>query len=148
MLVRRLGTFVEIDDLPLFIDFSPLVQVNLSKATKLKHVVLACCMSSGWILATLRTVTQNHRELESITLTVSSWLSLNDLEGVRRMGGETAYKGWLEFDRLPVQLSESHSIRLKVLYIPRINIDGRKKRSRMKTLLPEVGTRGLADLAG
>ena len=64
------------------------------------------------------------------------------------MGGETAYQGWLELDRLLVQLCESHSIRLKVLYIPRINIDGRKKGSRMKTLLPEVGTRGLADLAG
>ena len=62
------------------------------------------------------------------------------------MGGETAYQGWSELDRLLVQRCESHSICLKVLYIPHIDIDGRKKRSRMKTLLPEMGTRGLAGL--
>ena len=104
-------------------------------------------MSSGWILATLRTVTQNHKELESIKLTVSDSLGLNDLEGVRRVGGETACQEWLELDRLLVQLCESHSIRLEVLYNPRRDMFGRRKRSRMKTLLPEVAM-GLADLAG
>jgi hypothetical protein len=41
-----------------------------------------------------------------------------------------------------VQLHDSHSIRLKVLY----HVDGGRERRRMKVLLPEMMARGIVDL--
>ena len=70
----------------------------------------------GCILAPLQTITHDHRELERITLTILSSQGLDDHEEVKHVGGGTAYPEWLEIDRLPAQLSESHSIRVKVVY--------------------------------
>ena len=117
-------------------------QANLDKATKLKHVALVCLLQPGWVIRTLRTVTQNHRELEWITLSVLSSWGLSNRNDVRGAVEETTYLAWLELDRLLAQLHESHSIRLKVLY----DVDESRERRRMKVLLPEVMTRGIADL--
>ena len=57
-----------------------------------------------------------------------------------------AYTEWLELDRILVQLHESHSIRLKVLYNPRIGIEGSRERARMNVLLPEAMKRGMVGL--
>ena len=117
-------------------------QVNLDKATKLKYVALVCLLQPGWVFRTLRTVTQNHRELEWITLSVFSSWGLSNRNDVRGAVEETTYLAWLELDRLLAQLHESHSIRLKVLY----DVDESRERRRMKVLLPEVMTRGIVDL--
>ena len=117
-------------------------RVNLDKATKLKHVALVCLLQPGWVFRTLRTVTQNHRELEWITLSVLSSWGLSNRNDVRGAVEETTYLAWLELDRLLAQLHESHSIRLKVLY----DVDESRERRRMKVLLPEVMTRGIVDL--
>ena len=117
-------------------------QVNLDKATKLKDVTLICLLRPGWVLRTLRTVTQNHRELEWITLSVLSNWGFSQRNDVRGAVGETTYLEWLELDRLLAQLHESHSIRLKVLY----DVEESRERRRMKVLLPEVMTRGIVDL--
>ena len=105
-------------------------------------MALVCLLQPGWVFRTLRTVTQNHRELEWITLSVLSSWGLSNRNDVRGAVEETTYLAWLELDRLLAQLHESHSIRLKVLY----DVDESRERRRMKVLLPEVMTRGIVDL--
>ena len=146
-LVRLFSTRVSIDNLPLFLDFSQPTQVNLGKAKKLKDLSFACWMLPGWILATLRTIARDHRELERITLTILSSQGLNEPEDVKRATGG-AYPEWLEVDRLLAQLSESHSIRVNVVYDIRRDAEGERERGRMEILLPEVVTRGIVDLVG
>ena len=125
-----------------YIELPHSAQVKLDKATKLKDVTFICLLHPGWVLRTLRTVTQNHRELEWITLSVLSGRGLSKCDNVKDAVGETACLEWLELDRLLAQLHESHSIRLKVLH----DVDGSRERRRMTVLLPEVMTRGVVDL--
>ena len=64
-----------------------------------------------------------------------------------RMIGEAAYDGWLEFGKIISQLSESHSIRLKVLYDAPSSMGERRVDGWMERLLPEVTARGIVELA-
>ena len=71
-----------------------------------------------------------------------------DITDIHHKIGETAYQEWLELDRLLVQLSESHSICLEILYNSRVEKDEERERNRMNILLPEVMKRGIAGLVG
>ena len=133
---------------PSSIDLSLAEGVNLDRATKLEHVAFMCLLRPGWILATLETVTRDHRELKRIALAVFSSRGFHDSEGDEHAVGGGVYQKWLELDRLLVQLRESHSIRLEVTHDKAIDTNGRKERSRMKVLLPEVMAREMVDLAG
>jgi hypothetical protein len=59
--------------------------------------------------------------------------------------GESNYRQWLELDHLLVQLWESHSICLKVLYYAPSGKEGEMASSCVNSLLPEVTSRGIAD---
>ena len=100
----------------------------------------------GCILAPLQTITHDNRELERITLTILSSQGLDDPEEVKYVGGGTVCPEWLEIDRLLAQLSESHSIRVKVVYDIREDTNGGRERSRVKIPFPEMMTRGIVDL--
>ena len=63
----------------------------------------------------------------------------------RKAIGEATYQEWLELDRLLTQLWESHSSRLKILYIAPSWVDGQHARSCIESLFPEVTTRGIVD---
>lgn len=115
---------------------------------KLRDVEFTWWLHPRWVLATLRTVTRDHRALEQITLVVHSGLGLGDHQDVRLAVGETAYQEWLELDRLLAELCELHSFRLTVMYNLRRCPDGSKEKRRMTILLPEVMKRGMADLVG
>jgi hypothetical protein len=98
-----------------------------------------------WIVATLRTITHDHRKLRQITVHMAPSSGL-DCVDVKRAIGETAYQEWLDLDRLLVNLWESHSIRPKVLYTANPEKDGGRARTRMKSLLPELTTREIVEL--
>jgi hypothetical protein len=123
-------------------------RVNLNTATKLRDVAFICWVLPGWILATLRTVTRNHRELKQITLTLLYSHDLSFFEHPEHVIGEIVYGKWLEFDRFLTQLCESQSIRLKVLYDKHDNAVGSRQEKLMKVLLPGMMARGMVDLAG
>lgn len=99
-----------------------------------------------WITTALQTITPEHREFRQITIHVAYGLTLFNVGyNIRRAVGETIYKGWLDLDRLLVQLWESHSIRPKVMTAT----SGEKMRGTkycIKRLLPEMTRRGLIDL--
>ena len=124
-------------------------QINLVKATKLKDAAFMCRTDPRWILMTLQTITPNHK-LQQVSLGMTSGVSLGrtDPAGIRHAIGEAAYLEWLELDRLLVQLSESHSIHVKVFYFGYPGAAGRGERGRMNILLPEVMARGIAGFVG
>ena len=128
------------------IDSARAGHVDINKATRLTDVAFKCWLRPTWILAALRTITCDHRELKWITLAVLSPQGLNDHYFVKDVVGED--QGWLELDRLLAQLGESHSIGVKVLYNIRTDTNGGRERSRMGVLLPEVTTRGIVELVG
>jgi hypothetical protein len=113
---------------------------------KLKDVTFTCWLFPAWILATLRTITRDHTELRRITLALRCSGGLDNPEDFKLADGGTVYPEWLELDRLLAQLSESHSIRVKVVYNLHTDENGSKERGRMKILLPEVMKRGVVDL--
>lgn len=106
-----------------------------------------------WVISALRTITSNHRKLQSVTIHapyVDAGLYRNidraDPANIRHAigRGETTYMDWLELDRLLVQLWETHSIRLEVMYYE--YPDGMGRRC-VDSVLPEVTWRGIANLA-
>ena len=124
--------------------------VDFSRATRLRDVSFLCGrLGAEWVSMALRTVTPSHRNLQQISLSVphvpyDTTLDLANPADVRRAIGEVIYEQWLELDRVLVQLSESHSIRPKVLYYASAGKD-EGLRSWVGSLLPET-TRGSADL--
>ena len=97
---------------------------------------------------TLRTITHNHTMFKRIRISTfyGSDHTPGGLDDIRDRIGESAYQEWLELDRLLVQLLESHSICLEIMYDEFVEGAERKKRSRMNILLPEVMRRGTAGL--
>ena len=101
----------------------------------------------------LRTITLNHRNLNRISVHLSRLLydlipDLSDPTNPGRGIGGEIHAEWLEFDRLLVQLWESHSICPRVLYTVPPRVDGERARSIMENLLPETTTRAIVDLVG
>ena len=68
--------------------------------------------------------------------------------GIIHVVEETAYREWLELDRLLTKLSESHSIRPEVLYNLLPSMDRKWANDLVESLLPELTMRGLARLTG
>jgi hypothetical protein len=127
------------------------LSIDLSKATKLKEVVFKFSLNPRWIVKTLRTVTNDHRNLRQISLDLPYAFLSPEFEGadparVRQAVGETVHTGWSELDRLLIQLWESHSIRPKALYSVPSWVDRRRARICMESLLPETAAGGIVDL--
>ena len=121
------------------IDVPDMVSLDLSKATKLKHVkFLRTKMRSTvrWIVKALQTVESKY--LESITVFPFDKSLPETVE-------EEVYQEWQDLDRLLVRFWTSHSIRPQVAYVA-----GRRGTKDLEDdapkLLPELTMRGLVDL--
>ena len=116
-----------------------MVFLDLSKATKLKHVKFLRQRTRStvqWITTTLQTV--ESKNLESITIFPFDKSLPETVE-------EQAYQEWQDLDRLLVQFWASHSIRPQLAYVA-----GRRGTKDLggdaPKLLPELTRRGLVDL--
>ena len=131
-------------------DEESLGSIDLSKATGLKNVVLKWKSSPRWVAMTLRTITQNHRNIQQISLQIH-WRMYANVDAsnptdLRDKIGETLYQGWLELDAVLARLWESHSIRTELVYVVHPLEDGKKAGRLVESLLPEATTRGIIDL--
>ena len=104
-----------------------------------------------WITVALRTITPNHRDLRQITIHAHFALDLTTVALPANVANFNEAKlhivgQWLELDRLLVQLCESHSIRLRVLYYAPPTEKKREMNEYMGHLLPEVMGRGIVDM--
>jgi len=120
--------------------------VGLPKATRLKGVTFRFGSSWGaeWVTALLRTITPEHRDLRQISISMDDY-SASVMVGadVRREIGDQI-RGWLELDRLLVQLWESHSIRPKILCCRPLSLE-ETMTDLVGWLLPETTRGGIVD---
>ena len=139
------------NNLPLFVDSG---LVDLSKATQLKEVVLVYEeQNPWWAVATLRTITLDHRTLRQVSVQAFNFLhslDSNDLDpaNVIHIVGETTFQALLELDHVLTRLWESHAIRPEIVYNVPPYVSEEKAKSYMGVLLPELTKRGLAKLVG
>ena len=119
--------------------------IDLSKATKLRCIVFQpVSLTVTWVIAALRTITPEHRDLRQISVHVPGYIALVDASaGLEQAVGKAVYRQWLDLDRLLVQLWESRSIRPKL--VPGLPMENRKQN--IACLFPEMTKRGVIDLA-
>ena len=96
---------------------------------------------------------ESHKNLQRILLDapyIIDSLDINptDPTNVRHAIGEAAYAGWLELDRLLVQLWESHSVRSEVQYYVPLSVGEENTTDCVKNLFPEATARGSIHLIG
>jgi len=118
--------------------------IDLSKATKLKDVVLRCGpMSNRWVTMTLETIPFQHQDLQRISIHFPHIL-VRDMpqDGLERIEGTNPRTQWPDLDRLLVRFWDSCSIRPKVVY-PQTGDPGKETRDWVSYLLPEITERGV-----
>ena len=116
-------------------DRSVPIQIDLSKAMKLQHIIFRCgSLRIEWITRTLETITPENQGFQRITV---------DVDRVRILVGVDPGVGWPDLDHLLVRFWESRSIRTT------LESFGRPLRGMMDfamCLLPELTKRGAIDL--
>ena len=128
-------------------------ELSGSGAKKLKDATFYCESDTQWIVAMLRSLARNHRNLQKISIYTAYILNgpdradyYDDPVNIRLAIGETNYQWWLELDRLLAQLQESHMIKPEVTYHSQYYAGRERARNCMESLLPETTARGLIDL--
>ena len=107
---------------------------DFSKITKLKNVVFYCNGSTRWITTTVQTI--NLRSLQQITIDSHHPIPA-EIE-------ELNYQEWQELDHLLAQLWTSHSVRPRVAFGRKEEVDD--VRAITSRLLPELTRRGVVDV--
>ena len=132
---------------PLFrVDNSPLREaasegtpLDLSRATKLRHVEFVYeSPRVQWIIATLRTA--KTKTLQSISLAIS-YRAI-----IRAFHIEAIRQEWSSLDQLLVQIWTLHSLRPKLSHDRVVNLEIQSAKIILGKLLPESTRRGIVDL--
>ena len=130
-------------------DEESLGSIDLLKAAGLKNVALKWKSSPRWATSTLRTITQNHGNLQRISLEIHWGFYARHADNpadLRDKFGETIYQGWLELDAVLAQLWESHSIHSELVHFVPGWAEGRGAGRLVESLLPEATTRDIINL--
>ena len=151
-LIRHLRPIVPSVDLlpfPAELESDP---IDLSTAWKLEDVGFRFTNSSNvhWVSTALRTITTDHQNLREVLLfapcmhyCILPTFDHTNPDAITRAIGEGVFRQWLEFDHLLARLWESHSIHLK---FPCHRRQDGVHCPCGGSLLPEVTSRGMADL--
>jgi len=130
--------------LPSFVGSHSPTPLDLSKATKLRHVTFRSgSQKVDWITMVLQTITPKNRELRQVSIHVPYELTCFDVGyDIRKIVGEADYRQWLDLDCLLIQLWESHSIRPRVVCTTLWENEQNTKYC-IGCLLPEITGRGM-----
>jgi hypothetical protein len=131
----------------------PSSAIHLTKATKLKSITIVHYTNPRWVAKTLRAIARSHKDLQRISLHAPFLLDAPEFNpakpaNFRHVMGEAAYAGWLELDRLLIQLWESCSIHPEVHYSTPQSVSEENAIGCMKSLFPEATARGSIRLIG
>lgn len=106
--------------------------INISKATKLKHLILrdgSLLRGCKWAIATLETILPDHRDLQQVTIRVppppASTYSGKERHVIEMVEAASPGVRWSDLDRVLIGFWESRSIRSKVTYFPKRTEKGR-----------------------
>ena len=142
------GTFIHIrhhtDNSSLFQVGSAPGSLDLSKATRLRDLVFRPeSRSAEWITMALRTITPEHQDFRRITIHIPFYLTFFGA-GARQSLGETAFRQWLDLDRILVRIWDSRAIRPNVGCV---RLGQRRESTKLciGSLLPEITKRGIID---
>lgn len=75
----------------------------------------------GWVTRALETISIDHRGLREVSVrTLLQLPPIRDISdfNLRETIGQEIYQRWVDLDRILVQLSESHAVRIKVAPYP------------------------------
>jgi hypothetical protein len=147
-LVRSFGFRVKTSILLLFAGDTAHIPVDLSKATRLKDATFSCGTPSVlWIIVALQTITLKYQDLQKISIYAPHTFTLDGAgANIRRIAGETAYRQWLDLDRLLVQFWESRSIRPRIVHSGASREGKEEATNCIRCLLPEITRRGIIHL--
>ena len=125
-----------------------LTPIDISRGTNLKNVTFRCeSWDSAWVVLTLKTITPEHRNLRCISLDIPfTNYDITDPEDRKIVDWYekvNPYTRWSEIDRILVQFSELHPIRLE-LSCPRSETKRRVK-DLAEYLFPEMTRRKIVD---
>jgi hypothetical protein len=114
--------------------------VDLSKATKLKEVVLRPGgLYPAWVDMTFKSITAEHRDLQQISIHIPfPTVIVEGPADAREFLGEELYGEWMDLDRTLTQLWESRAVCTKLLY----KAEDEKSCEIIRGLLPETMKRG------
>ena len=129
------------------VHYSP-TSIDLSKATILGEVVFRPGSPSvTWVLAALRAIITEHRDVQQISVHIPFDVALVDVNiALGQTVREAIYREWLDLDCLLVQFWESHSVRPKVIPDMTMWRGEQDVKHCVGRLLPEVTKRGVIDL--
>ena len=101
------------------LDYSQEASIDLSKATKLKEVTFHLqYLSVACVTSTLKTITPEHRDLPEVLIQGRALSNSTDWPTNIAAVGENTRGQWLDLERIPTQLWESHAARTKIGYYP------------------------------
>jgi len=105
-------------------------------------------MEATWIVMALETITSKHRDLQQITIYVPYYFNRLICKPVslREAAGEAEYRRWMDLDTLLVQLSESHAIRTKVVYVMKGRGVQVEDCEHIGSLFPKIVERGAVEM--
>ena len=140
--LSRFRTWV-VTDLPFLVE-PRAASIDLSKVRGLKDVNFRPgSRNIEWITVALQTITPEHQDLRRISIRVSYYLTLFevDADGGRSIG-EAISRQWLDLDQRLIQLWDSYSVRPRVVCTRPGGRVGDAER-RIGYLLPEMAKRGV-----
>ncbi|KAF9789320.1 hypothetical protein BJ322DRAFT_1105182 [Thelephora terrestris] len=118
--------------------------INLSKAIRLKEVIFVLEETEDvWTTVALKTITSKHTQFKkvSIFIPVVDPALLGEAIG---FFGKTFLDRWMDFDRVLVQLWESHAIHTQAIYLT--EQQEKEARDFIGSLLPEMTRRGIVKM--
>ena len=109
---------------------------------KLNEVIFGSHSNPKWISSSLQTITQDHRDLQSVTIRILYPFYNLDREVFDRVefmhpAVARKFRAWLDLDHVLIRLQESLPIRLKLMY----KAPGRREARFVSRLLPEAAMR-------
>lgn len=116
--------------------------IDLSNAMKLKEVIFGSHSNPEWILSLLLTITQDHQDLQSVTIQLLYpfyHLDHKVFDRIKFMHPAVGrmFQAWLDLDCVLIHLQESLPICLKLMY----KAPGRREAGFVSRLLPEATMR-------
>jgi hypothetical protein len=112
--------------------------IDLSEAIRLKEVkFIFDAIKDVWTTAALKTITSKHTQFKKVSMFIS-------MEEILYFMGKNILDRWMDFDRVLVQLWESHAIHTQVTYST--EQEEKEAREYIGSLLPEMTKRGRLEM--
>ena len=122
--------------------------IDLSEATKLRVLTLRSAESSiVWVINSLKTITSRHKDLQEVLIRPDFFITpLDNCGNLKKTIGKDYFQHWRDLDYTLTQLSESHGVRVRVVYYSNLKAEETKVQKCMEKLFPTITQRFGAEM--